>query len=71
MYVEMYPDKVKELREEKGLSRWELATKAGISLSTAKRVERGGRVTARTARRVIQALGEEPSLEWGRVVGRS
>ena len=67
-YIEMYPEKVKTLREDKGMSRRDLADAAGISVATARKAERGGRVAKGTARRVILALGEEPSLEWGRVV---
>jgi transcriptional regulator with XRE-family HTH domain len=71
MYVEMYPDKVKALREEKDMSRRDLADAAEVSVATARKVERGGRVQAETARSIILALGEEPSEEWGRVIERA
>jgi transcriptional regulator with XRE-family HTH domain len=71
MYVEMNPEKVKALREEKGLSRRELADAAEVSVRTVGKVERGGRVRSSSARSIILALGEEPSLECGRIIERA
>jgi transcriptional regulator with XRE-family HTH domain len=68
MYVEMHGEKVRELREEKGLARRDLAAAAGISLSTVNRLERETPVSFRTARRVILAPGEEPSERGARVI---
>jgi transcriptional regulator with XRE-family HTH domain len=70
MYVAMNPSRVRELREEKGMSKRDLATAAGISLTTAKRVERGLPVRFPTGRKVLAVFGEKPSLELGRPVPR-
>jgi transcriptional regulator with XRE-family HTH domain len=67
-YVVMDKERVKELREERGMTRRDLAGMAGISVSTAKRVERQVPVTFRTGRAVAGALGVEPSPSLGRVV---
>ena len=67
-YIVMYPDNVKTLREEKDMSIWDLAEAAGISVQTARKAERGGRVAKGTARRVVMALGVKPSEIWPRVV---
>jgi transcriptional regulator with XRE-family HTH domain len=68
VYVVMHSERVKELREQKGLSNCALATEAGVSVSTAKRVEREVPVTFRTERAVADALGVEPSPSLGRVL---
>jgi transcriptional regulator with XRE-family HTH domain len=70
VYVVMNSEQVRELREERGLSKRALATVAGISVSTAKSVEREVPVTFRTGRAVAEALGVEPSPSLGRVLGR-
>ena len=70
MYVAMNPSRVHELREEKGMSKRELAVAAGISLTTAKRVECGLPVLFPTGRKVLAVLGEKPSPEPGRPVSR-
>jgi DNA-binding XRE family transcriptional regulator len=59
MYAVMYADKVKELREEKGLSRRGLAVAAGISESTARSVEREAAVQSATAWKVARVFGVE------------
>ena len=59
MYAIMYADKVKELREEKGLSRRGLAVAAGISESTARSVEREAAVQAKMAWKVARVFGVE------------
>ena len=59
MYAVMYADKVKELREEKGLSRRGLAAAAGISESTARSVEREAAVQSATAWKVACVFGVE------------
>jgi transcriptional regulator with XRE-family HTH domain len=70
-YVVMSASRVRELREEKGLSKRALADAAGISVSTAKRVEREEPVMFRTGRAVADALGVGPSRELGRVLRRA
>jgi transcriptional regulator with XRE-family HTH domain len=59
---------VRSLREEKRMSRRDLAGVAGVSVSTAKRVERELPVTFRTGRAVAEALGVKPSPSLGRVL---
>jgi transcriptional regulator with XRE-family HTH domain len=68
LYVVMNSERVEELREEKGLSKRDLAGVAGVSVSTAKRVERKLAVMFRTGRAVAKALGVEPSPSLGRVL---
>jgi transcriptional regulator with XRE-family HTH domain len=68
LYVVMNSERVEELREEKGLSKRDLAGVAGVSVSTAKRVERELAVMFRTGRAVAKALGVEPSPSLGRVL---
>jgi transcriptional regulator with XRE-family HTH domain len=70
VYVVMNSERVQELREENGLSRRALASAAGISVSTARNVEREVPVTFRTGRAVADALGVEPSPSLGRVLKR-
>ena len=70
MYVEMYPEKVKALREVRGKDTRTLAAAAGMSVDTTRKALRGGRVQSSTARSIILALGEEPSEEWGRVIAQ-
>ena len=62
--------KSERLRDEKGSSRRALATEAGISVNTARRVEREVPVTFRTGRAVAGALGVKPCPTLGRVLGR-
>jgi transcriptional regulator with XRE-family HTH domain len=57
MYVAMYGERVRELREEKVMSKRGLAAAAGITPKTARRAEREGPVTMWTARKVATALG--------------
>ena len=68
MYVVMNSERVRELREEKGMTRTDLAGEAGISVSTAHRVELEEPVYFRTGRAVADALGVEPSPSRGRVL---
>jgi transcriptional regulator with XRE-family HTH domain len=70
VYVVMNSERVRELREEKGMSRRDLAGAAGVSVETARRIEREAPVTFRTGRAVADALGVEPSPSLGRVLGR-
>jgi DNA-binding XRE family transcriptional regulator len=67
-YVVMDSDRVRELREEKGMSRRGLAAVAGVSVQTARRIEREPPVTFRTGRAVAEALGAKPSPSLGRVL---
>ena len=68
MYLAMDGERVRELREEKGLSKRALAGVAGISESTVRRVEGERSVTFRTGRAVAEALGVGPSPSLGRVL---
>jgi transcriptional regulator with XRE-family HTH domain len=68
MYVLMNSERVQELRQEKGLSKRDLAGAAGISPATATRVEREEPVTFRTGRKVAAAFGIGPSPSLGRVL---
>jgi DNA-binding Xre family transcriptional regulator len=62
------PGEAKQLQEQKGMTRWDLAAAAGISVSTARSVKRENPVTFRTGRAVARALGVEPSPSLGRVL---
>jgi DNA-binding XRE family transcriptional regulator len=68
VYVVMNTDRVKQLREQKGMTRRDLAAAVGISVFTARSVERENPVTFRTGRAVARALGVEPSPSLGRVL---
>jgi transcriptional regulator with XRE-family HTH domain len=58
VYVQLDADNVRALREERGLSRSEFAQVSGVPEGTLEKLERGVRpVQARTARRVVAALG--------------
>jgi DNA-binding XRE family transcriptional regulator len=50
-------NKVKVLREKKLMSKSELARKAGVSVVTIDRVERGEACRMETMRKIILALG--------------
>jgi transcriptional regulator with XRE-family HTH domain len=66
VYVQLDADNVRALREERGLSRSEFAQVSGVPEGTLEKLERGVRpVQARTARRVVAALGV-PREEVGR-----
>ena len=56
MYVQLYPERVKTLREEQGMSKRDLAVAAGISKTT--------------ARKVATALGVDPPQRLGRPAHR-
>jgi transcriptional regulator with XRE-family HTH domain len=60
MYVAMYGERVRELREEKGMSKRGLAAAAGITPKTARRIERGEAVTRDTAVGIARELGVTP-----------
>jgi DNA-binding XRE family transcriptional regulator len=49
MYVELYPERVRALHEEQGMTKRDLAAAAGISKTTAKNAERGEPVRSKTA----------------------
>jgi transcriptional regulator with XRE-family HTH domain len=70
VYVVMDSEQVRSLREQKGMSRRDLAGAAGVSAETARRVEREVPVTFRTGRAVAGALGVKPCPTLGRVLGR-
>lgn len=68
MYVVMNAERVRSLREQKGMTRRDLAGAAGVSVQTASRAEREEPVTFRTGRAVADALGVAPSRDLGRVL---
>jgi len=70
VYVQLYPERVRALREEQGMSKRDLAVAAGISKTTARNAERGEPVRAKTARRVAEALGVYPLQRLGRPAHR-
>ena len=70
MYVELYPKRVKALREERGMSKRDLATAAGVSKKTARNAKRGLPVRLKTARSVAAALGADPPQRIGRPAQR-
>jgi len=67
-YVVIDSEQVRSLREQKGMTRRNLAAEAGVSVSTARRVEGEVPVTFRTDRAVAEALGVEPPSSLGRVL---
>jgi transcriptional regulator with XRE-family HTH domain len=60
MYAVMDADKVKQLRARNGMTRKDLADAAGISLSTARNVERKTMVTGATVWKVAGVFGLRP-----------
>ena len=66
MYVELFPEKVTALREERGMTKKDLAAAAGISKTTGRNAERGKPVSTKTARGVATALGVYPLQRLGR-----
>jgi transcriptional regulator with XRE-family HTH domain len=67
-YVRMNTEQVQTLREQKGMTRRDLAAVAGISVNTVRHVEREKPMMFRTGRAVADALGIEPSPSLGRVL---
>jgi transcriptional regulator with XRE-family HTH domain len=61
MYGVMDGEKIATMRQERGLSRQELARQAGISMSTLRSLERGHKVRVKTARSVANVFGVHPS----------
>ncbi len=51
---------VQQIREEQLMSKAELARRAGVSVLTIDRVERGNRCRVDTKRKIILALGLTP-----------
>jgi transcriptional regulator with XRE-family HTH domain len=70
MYVVLYPEKVRALREERGMNKRDLASVAGVSPKTARNAERGEPVRLKTARKVAAALGVNPLQPLGRPAHR-
>ncbi len=68
MYGVMDGEKIEALRQERGLSRRQLAQAGGISMSTLRSVERGHRVRRKTGWQVARVLGVHPR-EIGRPAG--
>jgi transcriptional regulator with XRE-family HTH domain len=52
---------LKQIREERLMSKAELARKAGLSVLTIDRIEKGYGSRLETKRRILLALGYEPS----------
>jgi transcriptional regulator with XRE-family HTH domain len=71
VYVELYPERVRTLREEQGISKRDLAAAAGISTTTARNAECGESVRSKTARKVAAALGVNPLQRLGRPARRA
>jgi transcriptional regulator with XRE-family HTH domain len=78
MYAVMDGERIRAMREERGLSRQELAKEAGIGMSTLRSVECGERVRATTSWRGARVFGAHPSelgrrnptdAEWRRLLG--
>jgi transcriptional regulator with XRE-family HTH domain len=65
MYVELYAERVKALREERGMTRRDLAGAAGVSPKTAGNAERSEPVRSKTARKVAVAFGGDPPQRLG------
>ena len=71
MYVELYPERVRALREEQEMTKRDLAAAAGISKTTARNAERGAPVRSKTARKVARALDVHPPQQLGRPARRT
>ena len=56
----MVPNRLKEVRENRLISKSELARKAGISQLTIARVEKGVTCRQETKRKILAALGLKP-----------
>jgi transcriptional regulator with XRE-family HTH domain len=61
VYGVMDGEKIEAMRQERGLSRQQLAERAVIAMSTLRRVERGERVRAATGWRVARVFGIHPN----------
>ena len=70
MYVELYGENVKALREEWGMTKRDLAEAAGISTTTARNAERGEPVSVPTARSVAAVLRVNPPQRLGQPANR-
>ena len=70
MRVAMNSEQVRSLREERGMTKKDLAAAAGISKTTARNAERGEPVRSKTARSVAAALGVNPPQLLGRPAHR-
>jgi transcriptional regulator with XRE-family HTH domain len=66
VYAVMDGEKIRAMRQREGLSRRELAERAGIAESTVGNVERSERVRAKTGWKVACVFGAHPK-EIGRV----
>jgi transcriptional regulator with XRE-family HTH domain len=71
VFVEMYGEQVRALREGRGMSKRDLANAAGVSPKTARNAERGEPVRTKTARGVATALGVYPLQRLGRPAHRA
>jgi transcriptional regulator with XRE-family HTH domain len=71
VYVELLAERVKTLREERGMTKRDLAAAAGVSTTTARNAERGEPVRSKTARKVARTLGVEPPQRLGRPARRA
>ena len=71
MYVELFSERVKTLREEREMIKRDLAATAGVSKATARNAERGAPVRSKTARKVARALDVDPTQRLGRPAHRA
>jgi len=60
VYGVVNSERVRQLRKREGMSKRDLAIAAGISLSTARRVERGAPVQPETVWKVAGVFGLHP-----------
>jgi transcriptional regulator with XRE-family HTH domain len=57
MHAQAHPNRIRPLREQRGLTREQLAVLCGRSSSTIHLAERAGILTRTTAERIAAALG--------------
>jgi ribosome-binding protein aMBF1 (putative translation factor) len=70
MYVVLDPAKVRTVRQEKGMSRPDLAARAGIAEKTVRKIERReATIRLSTAKKIGAAFGVHPR-DFGRLVER-
>ena len=69
MYVVLYPERVKSLREERGMGKRDLAVAAGISKTTGRNAERGEPVRSKAARSVARGPAQAPRPPGAAAVG--
>jgi transcriptional regulator with XRE-family HTH domain len=60
VYAVMDGEKIEAMRQERGLSRQQLAQDAGVTTSTVRSAEHGQRIRAKTAWKVARVFGLHP-----------